>query len=176
MNKLTRLRPSPAMVVACIALIVALGGSAYALKKNSVGTKQLKKGAVTTKKIKNGAVTNAKLGSGAVTSAKLPGCPSGTTLIRNDCWETTAHPADNLYDASKDCADRGGRVPMAGELLGVRDEPGIDLGSNGSMTANWAAELVHNEASTIDDTGANSLNLPANTTDRPYRCIISRIR
>jgi hypothetical protein len=42
-------RPSPALVVACLALAVALGGTSYAaviLPKNSVGTAQLKRGAV----------------------------------------------------------------------------------------------------------------------------------
>jgi hypothetical protein len=55
MKLLGRLRPSPAMVVGCIALGVALGGTSVAaiqaLPKNSVGTKQLKNGAVTKKKI-----------------------------------------------------------------------------------------------------------------------------
>lgn len=40
----TRYLPSPAMVVACTALAVALGGTGYAaltLPRNSVGTKQL---------------------------------------------------------------------------------------------------------------------------------------
>src|SRR3954451_14637640 len=48
-------RPSPAMIVACIALVVAMAGTGYAalkLPKNSVGTKQLKKNAVTGKKVK----------------------------------------------------------------------------------------------------------------------------
>ena len=57
-------RPSPAMVVALIALFVALGGTGYAVTRlpaNSVGAKQLKKKAVTTKKIRNKAVTSAKV-------------------------------------------------------------------------------------------------------------------
>jgi hypothetical protein len=56
--------PSPAMVVACVALAVALSGASYAaivLPRNSVGAKQLKKGAVTTKKIRNNAVTGSKV-------------------------------------------------------------------------------------------------------------------
>lgn len=61
--------PSPAMIVAIVALVAALAGSAYAAKK--IGSHQLKKNAVTTKKISDGAVTSGKLANGAVTSGKL---------------------------------------------------------------------------------------------------------
>ena len=58
-------RPSPALVVASIALLVALGGTSVAavsqLARNSVGTPQLRKNAVTTPKIRNNAVTTAKV-------------------------------------------------------------------------------------------------------------------
>jgi hypothetical protein len=53
---LRRLRPSPAMVVACIALLFAMTGAGYAagmLGPNTVGTKQLKKNAVISTKVKN---------------------------------------------------------------------------------------------------------------------------
>ena len=49
-------RPTPAMVVAVIALFVALGGTGYAalnLPPHSVGKKQLKRNAVTTAKVDN---------------------------------------------------------------------------------------------------------------------------
>ena len=52
-----RFRPSPALIVASLALAIALGGTGYAavvLPANSVGTKQLKKSAVTATKIKKG--------------------------------------------------------------------------------------------------------------------------
>jgi hypothetical protein len=65
-------RPSPAMVVAIIALIAALTGTAFAaLGKNSVGSKQLKKNAVTAAKIKKNAVTAAKIKTNAISEAKL---------------------------------------------------------------------------------------------------------
>ena len=41
----SKLRPSPAMVVAVVALVASLGGTSYAaatLAKNSVGTRRLK--------------------------------------------------------------------------------------------------------------------------------------
>jgi len=71
---LARFRPSPAMVVACVALAVALGGSAYAvtsLPDNSVGTKQLKDRAVTRKKIKDGALTGRKIAKRAISRRNL---------------------------------------------------------------------------------------------------------
>jgi hypothetical protein len=50
-------RPSPALVVACVALIVALSGTSYAqvlrVPFNSVGTKQLRPNAVVSSKVTN---------------------------------------------------------------------------------------------------------------------------
>jgi hypothetical protein len=49
-------KPSPATLIALLALFVALDGSSYAAlqpPRGSVGTKQLKNGAVTSKKVKN---------------------------------------------------------------------------------------------------------------------------
>ncbi len=59
MHRITRFRPSPALVVASIALLVALGGTGYAataLPPNSVGTAQLKNAAVTAAKVKPGSL------------------------------------------------------------------------------------------------------------------------
>ena len=69
-------RPSPAMVVAVTALVVAVSGSSVAvaavvIPKHSVGAPQLKKNAVTSSKVKAGAVTGSKLGANAVTSGKV---------------------------------------------------------------------------------------------------------
>ncbi len=79
-------RPSPAMVVACAALAVALGGTSYAtvlqVPRASVGTAQLKTGAVTTKKLAPNAVTSAKVRNGSLLKAdfgpgQLPAGPTG---------------------------------------------------------------------------------------------------
>ena len=80
MKLLVRFRPSPAMVVACLALLIALGGTSYAaisLPRNSVGAKQLKKNAVTTPKVKNNAITGAK-----VIESSLGRVPSATNALQ----------------------------------------------------------------------------------------------
>jgi hypothetical protein len=59
--------PSAAIVIACVALAVALGGTSYAafsLPANSVGTKQLKNGAVTKAKISARTITGLRGATG----------------------------------------------------------------------------------------------------------------
>jgi hypothetical protein len=63
-----------ANVMATIAVFIALGGSAVAVKKlkaGSVGTKQLKANAVTEAKVGLGAISAAKIADSAVTANKL---------------------------------------------------------------------------------------------------------
>ncbi|MEA2340363.1 MAG: hypothetical protein QOG11_440 [Solirubrobacteraceae bacterium] len=69
-----RERPSPAMVVAVIALVVALGGTGYAasqLPPNSVGRKQLRDGAVGATKIRTNAVGATQIRADAVRSKQV---------------------------------------------------------------------------------------------------------
>ncbi|MEP6910056.1 MAG: hypothetical protein ABI896_06440 [Actinomycetota bacterium] len=69
MKSVLRRLPSPPMVVACIALAVALGGTSYAairLPRNSVGTAQLQNDAVTARKLATRSVGPRKLQNNAV--------------------------------------------------------------------------------------------------------------
>jgi hypothetical protein len=73
-SRLRRAFPSPALVVAFVALFAAMGGFGYAavkMKPNSVRAKNIKAGAVTTDKIADGAVTSNKIAHGAVTTGKF---------------------------------------------------------------------------------------------------------
>jgi hypothetical protein len=119
MKGLLARRPSPAMVVALIALICALTGTAWAaLGKNSVGTKQLKSNAVTTAKIKKEAVTSKKVKKHSLTGknidlAKLGTVPSATTAVN----ATNAAHADSADTA-------GGLTPLeAVHFVGTPGEP-----------------------------------------------------
>jgi hypothetical protein len=149
-------RPSPAMIVAIIALVAALSGTAYAaLGKNTVGSKQLKAKAVTSGKIANNAVTSAKVAKGSLTGEDInvsalgtvpsatnatsagnastvgghaASCPGGTTLIRGTCFDSVSNPAINGVKAAADaCAAKGGYLPTPMALYSVRQV--INLGT-----------------------------------------------
>jgi hypothetical protein len=83
-------RPSAAMFVACLALLVALGGTSYAtvlsVPTNSVGTPELKRRAVTAEKIAQNAVrslhvANGTLGAADFQPGQLPRATEGVSAV-----------------------------------------------------------------------------------------------
>ena len=81
--RLLRHRPSPAIVIACVALLLALGGvswAATALPRNSVGTAQLRNNAVTSSKVRNHSLLRVDFKNGQVPrGARGPAGPAGPT-------------------------------------------------------------------------------------------------
>ena len=116
-----RHRPSPAMVVACTALAIALSGTGYAalkLPRNSVGTKQLRNGSVSNKKLARGAVTGAKVARQSLTGAQINAATLGT--VPN---ATHASAADNATNATSATTAQNLAAPEAFHNVGVPGEP-----------------------------------------------------
>jgi len=108
-----RHRPSPAMVVACIALAIALGGTSYAaitLPANSVGTKQLKKNAVKRSKIAAKAVNGSKVATDSLTGAKIlesslgpvPSATNATHATSSDSATNAGHATNADHATTAD--------------------------------------------------------------------------
>ena len=87
MRRLLRFRPSPAMVVASVALLVALAGTSVAavnaLPLGSVGTLQLKNNAVVSAKVKNHSLLKTDFQAGQLPAR--PARPSGPAGTRRPC-------------------------------------------------------------------------------------------
>jgi hypothetical protein len=144
------------MVVAILALILALTGSAFAaIAKNAVGTRQLKGKAVTTGKIANNAVNGAKVANGSLTgqdinlaalgtvpkasqadsaaSAATVGghpasCPAATVLLRGVCFDSSPNGLVSTLAAAADaCGAKGGYLPTPMALYSTRGV--INLGT-----------------------------------------------
>jgi len=133
MDRILRHRPSPALVVACIALAVALTGTSYAalrLPANSVGPKQLRKNAVTGPKIRNNAVTGAKV--------------AGKSLTGADIQESTLGQVPSAAQA--DTATSATNADTSANATGL-DGP---LASGKTLRGNFALSGVH-KAGEVDD-------------------------
>jgi hypothetical protein len=132
----SRMRPSPSMVVAFIALFMAIGGGSWALAASlpsrSVGTKQLRRGAVLNQALANNAVTSAKVKNRSLTAAdinvaSLKGVPSATT----------AGTAGHANAAA--ALDRVAYVSAQG---GVQAAPAVDVSAVGAASAPCPAGTV----------------------------------
>jgi hypothetical protein len=197
------------MALAIIALVLAMATGAYGaaqLAKNSVGSRQLKALAVTTGKLANNAVNGAKVANGSLTGEDInlaalgvvpaatqathagdaetlaghaASCPSGATLIRGTCFDSSPNPViGTLAEAADACAAKGGYLPGPLELYSVRDV--INLGTGTGTDHQYTDEIYANTAGAdystvvVDGTGAfteQSIETPAH-----YVCAYALVR
>jgi hypothetical protein len=139
---LSKLRPRPtyANVASTLALMLALGGGAYAatsLPKKSVGTKQLKKNAVISPKVKNGSLLARDFKAG-----QLPRGPKGNKGSRGA-------PGPGIRWALVRGSD-GSVLLQSSGITAVRQSKGIyyvDFGS--PVTGHAISALIHSAPSNV---------------------------
>jgi hypothetical protein len=139
MKRLIGLRPSPAMVVACIALVVALGGTSVAaiqaLPKNSVGTKQLKNGAVTGAKVRAHTLNASKFVAGVLpeTAGYYTRLQSDARYLRGTVTVVKSAPVgpDTSVDLRVDC-------PSGYQAIGG----GVDVQDQFNVTTQSSAPVI----------------------------------
>jgi hypothetical protein len=115
-------RPSPALVVAFVALGVGLGGTSYAVTRlpdSSVGTEQLKTKAVTRSRIRDSAIVSAKVAKDALTGADIAERSLGTV-------PSATRAADAQHAAQADHATAADHASSAAvlDLVIYRAAPG----------------------------------------------------
>lgn len=71
MRRLPLRRPSPALVIACIALFVSLGGVSWAYATGSIGSREIRNNSVLGKDIKNSTITTKDIRNNEVRGADI---------------------------------------------------------------------------------------------------------
>jgi hypothetical protein len=104
---MARLRtPSPAMVVACLALILSLGGNAWAVtqggqnggpRRHKIRKGEIAKGAVTGAALAKGAVTAQSIRKGAVGAGAIAPGAIGASQLAPDAVTATAVAPSSIY-------------------------------------------------------------------------------
>lgn len=73
-------RPSPSIVISCVALFIALGGTAIAAKTLITSSSQIKNGVVTGSDIRNGTIRGGDIANGTITASKLRSVVRGSSV------------------------------------------------------------------------------------------------
>ena len=169
MKLLRRFRPSPALVVACIALALSLGGASYAalrLPANSVGTSQVINGSLLKRDFKAGQLPRGArgprgfAGAAGATGAAGPAGPAGTAgaqgppgpvSIKYVASAITALPNGTQQDAFADCP--AGMVVTGGGAFSSSTSTAVSIESSalgtqtGSSIDEWAVTMNNTSGS-----------------------------
>jgi hypothetical protein len=143
-----RLRPpSPALVIACLALAISLSGAAYAvstaLPRNSVGPLQLKANAVNSAKVKNASLRTADFAPGQIPAGKQgpagpagPAGVSGVQMISGSGANNSSSPKTQQQDcpAGKKAISGGAVITGAGTNTFLSISRPTDPGTGWSAT------------------------------------------
>lgn len=125
-------RPSPALVISCIALFVSLGGVSYGFATGSIDGREIKNGTITTKDIRNNEVRGADIRNSTIGGRDV----AFDTLGGNDIKESTLRKvpdADNLDGVDSSAfvrreAPAFAPIPHGGEVSGT---PEYDVDGSG---------------------------------------------
>jgi hypothetical protein len=148
-SKTRSYRPSPALVISCLALFLALTGSAFAvgIAKNSVRSAQIVDGTVRTLDLRDNSVNSPKIAANAVGSEEIAENAvespevAQDTLTNQDLGAASVTSSE-VADQSLTASDLGPNSVAASELgtVTVRTNPtAIAKGANGSISVNCAA-------------------------------------
>jgi hypothetical protein len=141
-------RPSPALVVATIALFLAAGGTTYALTlpANSVGSAQIQAGRVLNSKLAPGSVSNSKMGRNAVTFSKLASNQMTAAKIRNASLLGEDLAANTVTGAQVDEASLGitrfALVDATGTLAGGSTGVTVASSTGNTVVVNFGSTVA----------------------------------
>ena len=102
-TKTRKFRPSPALVISCVALFLALAGSAFAAKVATVRSAQIVDGTVRTVDLRDNAVNSVKIADATVSGTDLGTDSVGTDEIAKDAVKSDESAKDAVN--SEEIAD-----------------------------------------------------------------------
>lgn len=180
MKRILALRPTPATVIACIALFVALGGVSYGVATNSIDTREITDNTVRSKDIRNNGIYGKDLRNNEVRAIDI----RNNTIRGRDIANDTL--TDDQVDESKlqqvpsaalagDSARLGGRLPgdfaAAPEpvrLIGASGQPQFENGATAPGGLSLApgfwkdgSDVVHLQGAIDSAAGVTAFTLPA---------------
>jgi hypothetical protein len=159
-SKTRSFRPSPTTLIACLALFLALTGSAFAAAKISVGSRQIVNGSVRTVDLRDDAVSSPKIADATITAGDLGADSVGSEEIAKDAVKSE-EIADNAVTTTEVAPDS----LTAGDL--AADSVGSSELQSSSVRASELGPIVQVSNSTgiaANTSNGVSVQCPAGTT------------
>lgn len=88
MRRFTSARPSPALVIACVALFVSMGGVSYALATGSIGTREIKNSSIQGKDIGKDEITAREIARRSIDGTDIKINRVGGNAVKEEVLES----------------------------------------------------------------------------------------
>ena len=139
MNRIKLGRPSPALVIACISLFVALGGVGYAAATGSIDGREVKNNSIASKDLKNSSIVGKDVKNSALTGSDVkPNSLAGTDIAESSLGKVaSAGTADSAATAGNANTVGGRTVKAFGRTIasGVATPTPIASGNGFTLLA-----------------------------------------
>jgi hypothetical protein len=169
-TKTRKFRPSPALVISCLALFLAFTGSALAVGKNTVRSAQIVDSTVRTIDLRDNAVSSPKIADATVTAADLGTDSVGTDEIAKDAVNSD-EIAKDAVNSDEIAANAVASSEVADQSLTQDDLGPNSVGSSelqtGSIRASELGAIIQVSNTTgiaANTTNGVSVQCPAGTT------------
>ena len=197
MRHILKRRPSPAMVVALIALFIALGGVSYGVATGSINSREIKNSTVRSKDLRNNDIRGkdvraSTIGGSDVAANTLKGSDIDESSLGKVPSATTADGLDTIASAAAKgfATIRGSAANGAATVLNfggqqtATDPPGVtaERQAAGTYLVTFRANTGgYSNAATVDDvaiqaTGENFSNASAEATSVTQNVVVIRVR
>ncbi len=183
-------RPSPALLLAIVALVAAVGGTAVAEGGATISglshgeKKQVRKlirkiANKRARKIADKRITarapNLSVAGAKKVNGHAADCPAGTTLIGGYCFDIAARgPAAGVFAASDDCASVGGFLPTTLMLRSARGQ--IDLGNGPAPESSYTDSVISSGNMTVIVFNNGGVLATSTLTASKYHCAYPLLR
>lgn len=163
MTTKTKFRPSPAIVISCLALFLALTGSALAAKA-SIGSNQIVNGSVRTVDLRDSAVNSAKVADTSITANDLGTDSVGSDEIAKDAVNSDeiAENAVGSAEVAPDSLTAGDLAPNSVTSTEIADQTinSNDIGPNAVNADELSVVTLRNNSTQLAAGANGSVSVP----------------
>jgi hypothetical protein len=216
-------RPGPALIVAIVALLAALGGTVYAAEKidgasikvASLPGNRVTPGSLQANRLMAGTIPGNKLAPGSITGTQIDtatlgqvpsaahadsadsahdaetalnavnavtatsvnghaaGCKPATRPFAGACWQTVSNEAAlTATAAAASCANQGGTLPEALQLVAFSKQPGIALADGDEWTGDVTNASGEDLYGVVTVSTSGVVRSDISTASHHFRCVI----
>ena len=153
-------RPSPALVIACISLFIALGGVGYAAATGSIDGREIKNNSVASKDVKNSSIVGKDVKNNSLTGSDISESKLGKVPLATSADTASAANTANTANTAGSAGSVGGLRFKDIAYAATSGSPARPFFSDSGLTLTGSCGLA-NQINVVATTSRNDTSIRA---------------